>query len=188
VPVSAVRAWRGRVFVGVSLDGFIARPDSDLDWLDAPSEIAHEQIVSDRRALEWDTFRPNIDHFVMGRGTYEKALTFDRWPYPDEQVLLLSKTAPASADPRVTVVRSVEDAVKLLEERNAREVYVDGGITVQAFLEADLIDEITIAVAPVLIGAGIPLFGALSHDIQLRLTGTHAGDGGMTHATYSVVR
>jgi dihydrofolate reductase len=184
--MSVPREWRGRVFMGMSLDGFIARTDSDLDWLDGRSDIPHEEIVSDRHALEWDTFRPFIDHFVMGRGTYEKVLTFDRWPYPDEQVLLLSTTARVS-DPRVTVVRSLEDAVRLLGERGAREVYVDGGRTVQAFLKADLIDEITIAVAPILIGTGIPVFGALSHDIHLCLIGTHAS-GGMTHATYAVVR
>jgi hypothetical protein len=76
------RTWRGRVFIGMSLDGYIARPDSDLRWLtDPPADITHEHIItSDRRALEWDTFICDIDHIVMGRCTYNKALTFGAAP------------------------------------------------------------------------------------------------------------
>lgn len=183
------RGWRGRVFIAISLDGFIARADSDLDWLtDPPVEIEHERIASDRRALEWDSFLPSIDHVVMGRGTYEKAITFADWPYRAQQVVVLSATMTAPDDPPLTVAGSVAETARLLCQRDARQVYVDGGRTIQAFLEADLIDELTIAIAPVMIGSGIPLFGRLSHDVRLRLRAAHVGAAGMTHATYDVVR
>ena len=90
-------------------------------------------------------------------------------------------------DERVTVVRSVEGAVSSLNDRGARGVYVDGGRTIQAFLRADLIDEITITRAPVLIGSGIPLFGSLDADVQLSLQAVDVG-GGYLHARYDVVR
>jgi dihydrofolate reductase len=187
--MSSDRRWRGRVFIAMSLDGFIARADSDLEWLtDPPAEIEHELIASDRRALEWDTFLPSIDFVVMGRGTYDKAITFDVWPYRAQQVVVLSTTMTAPDDPPLTVARSVAETARLLSKRDAREVYVDGGRTIQAFLEADLIDEITVAVAPVLIGSGIPLFGRLGSDVRLRLRAAHASGAGMTHATYEVVR
>jgi dihydrofolate reductase len=187
--MNSPRNWRGRVFIGVSLDGYIARPDSNLDWLtDPPSDIDHEHITSDRLALEWNTFLPHIDHIVMGRGTYEKGLTFDHWPYTDQHVIVLSTTINSSPLPKVTVAHSLKEATSMLSQHQAHDVYVDGGKTVQAFLEADLVDEITVAIAPVLIGTGIPLFSTLSHDIRLRLRAAHASNAGMTHATYDIVR
>jgi dihydrofolate reductase len=186
--VNAPRRWRGRVFIGMSLDGFIARSDSNLDWLtEPPREVRHEHVNSDHRALDWETFMPQIDHIVMGRGTYEKVLTFESWPFTGQHVAVLSTALSASDDPRIMVVRSVKTATALLSRRHAREVYIDGGQTIHAFLEADLIDEITIGIAPVLIGTGIPLFGPRPHDIRLRLRATHATSGGMTLTTYEVV-
>ena len=187
--MSKDRTWRGRVFIGMSLDGYIARPDSDLGWLtDPPAGIKHERITSDRQALDYGAFIGSIDHVVMGRGTYDKALTFDAWPYEDQQTIVLSTTLRPPAAPRITCARSVPEVVSLLERR-AREVYVDGGQVIRAFLAAGLVDEISIGTVPVLIGTGIPLFGQFSgDDVQLRLRAANASENGMTHATYDVVR
>jgi dihydrofolate reductase len=183
------RGWRGRVFIATSLDGYIARPDSSLDWLTSPpAGIEHERVSSDRRALDWSTFLPSTDHIVMGRGTYQKVCGFEQWPYSAQHVIVLSTTVDDRADRRVSVVRSVAEAAQLLGDDAAREVYVDGGATIRSFLAADLIDEMTISVAPVLIGKGIRLFAEHSADVRLRLRAAHAGEGGMTHATYDVVR
>jgi dihydrofolate reductase len=186
---SSGRSWRGRVFIATSLDGYIARPDGDLDWLtDRPSEIKHESVASDRHALDWSSFLPSTDHIVMGRGTYQKVRSFDRWPYADHDVVVVSTTLDPALETGVTVTRSAAEAAELLSRRGAREVYVDGGKVIQAFLAADLIDEITVSVSPVVIGAGIPLFGSAPGDVWLRLRAAHASEGGMTHATYDVVR
>lgn len=182
------RRWRARVFVGVSLDGYIARRDSDLDWLtDPPSGIDHADVTSSPPALDYDTFIADVDHVVMGRGTYEKVLTFGVWPYGGRAVVVLSTTLTPGADPRVTVAADLGEVLALLDRRGAADVYVDGGQVVQSFLRAGLVDELTVSHAPVLLGDGLPLFGALDHDVRLRLRGAHAG-GGMTHATYDVVR
>lgn len=182
------RAWTGRVFIGASLDGFIARPDGDIGWLTDPAPgPRHASVTSSKTALDWETFFPGIDHIVTGRGTYEKALTFDGWPYGSKRVIVLSTTL-AAGDARITVVRNVDEALRELAESSADQVYVDGGKVIQAFLRAGLIDEISIGWAPILIGDGLPLFGFLDHDIQLSLAAANASESGMVHATYAVHR
>jgi dihydrofolate reductase len=180
------RDWTGRVFIGASLDGFIARADGDIDWLtDPPPGPQHASITSSSEVEGWESFLPSIDHLVMGRGTYEKALTFDDWPYTGKRVIVLSTTL-VTDDDRVTIVRDLGQALHELD--GADQVYVDGGKVIQTFLRADLIDEITIGWAPVLIGGGLPLFGLLDHDVQLALVASHVSAGGMVHATYAVHR
>lgn len=180
------RTWTGRVFIGVSLDGFIARPDGDISWLtDPPQGRAHTQVESSQRAQTWETFFPTIDTLVMGRGTYETVAGFPEWPFEGKRVVVLSTTL-SGGDGRVTVVRDLEEAVQALNDVGAQQVYVDGGKVIQTFLRAGLVDEVTLSWAPVLIGAGRPLFGELPDDVLLTLRATHASDDGMVCATYSV--
>ena len=182
------RQWRGVVFIATSVDGFIARDDDDIRWLTDPdSTVSHMAETGDGSAGDYDEMRKRVDHLVMGRGTYEKVLTFDEWPFDNIPVVVLSTSLPADADARVTVIRTVDGCVELLNERRSQGVYVDGGKTIQAFLDADLIDEITITRAPVLIGSGIPLFGALLSDVQLSLQAVAAKEGYL-HARYEVLR
>ncbi len=130
---------------------------------------------------------PGVDHLVMGRGTYEKVSTFGEWPYTGKTVIVLSTTLVAG-DPNIVVARTLEDVLHALGSGPARQVYVDGGQVIQTFLREDLIDEITIAWAPVLTGQGLALFGPLRQDIQLTLTSTRASESGMVHATHRVHR
>lgn len=182
------RMWTGRVFIGASLDGFISRPDGDIDWLTNPAPgPRHASISSSREVEGWETFFPSVDHLVMGRGTYEKVLTFDDWPYADKHVIVMSTTL-ATDDARITVVRDLDAAVRELGSSGAEQVYVDGGQVIQSFLRAGLIDEISIGWAPVLIGSGRPLFGDLDDDVHLELIASNASAGGMVHATYRVYR
>lgn len=181
------RRWTGRVFIGCSLDGFIARPDGDISWLTDPQPgPEHLESPSAASALEWDQFFGSVDHLVMGRGTYEKVLSFDAWPYPGKSVVVLSRTLSTS-DERISVCRTLAEVITILDT-SANQVYVDGGQVIQSFLRADLIDEITVAWAPVLIGRGLPLFGEVGHDIRLTLIGSHTSAAGLVHTTYRVYR
>lgn len=183
----SVRPWRGCVFIGVSLDGFIARLGGDLRWLTEPQPADHAAVTSSTPALEWDSFLPTVDALVMGRSTYETVTGFDEWPFAGKRVFVLS-TSLDEADDRIEVVRTPQAAAERLTEVGSRRVYVDGGQAIRAFLSADLIDEITVSVAPILIGSGRPLFSDLGHDVRLRLRGTHAlADTGMVAITYDVV-
>lgn len=178
------KTWTGRVFIGVSLDGFIARLDGDIGWLTDPPPRRHIDVDSSHQAESWETFFPSVDHVVMGRGTYETVSAFDEWPYAGKRVLVLS-TSMVGQDDRVSVVRTLDEAREALSQGEARQVYVDGGQVIQTFLRHGLIDELTVSHAPVLIGSGIPLFGRLQRDVHLTLRASHA-HGGMVHCTYDV--
>lgn len=187
--MSTTRSWRGHVFIAASLDGFIARHDGDISWLTDPPKNPDHTPGHDgpNPPPSYEQLMAAVDHLVMGRGTYEKVLTFGSWPYP-KPVIVLSTTLPADEDKRVTVTRDIPETLRLLAQRDARGVYIDGGKVIQAFLEHDLVDEITLARAPVLLGQGLPLFGPLTHDIRLTHTGTLTSDSGMTSTHYTVQR
>lgn len=185
----ASHSWQGRVFIATSLDGYIARPDGDLDWLTDPPTDHNHAPGHDGPAPPpaYEEFMAGIDHLVMGRGTYEKILTFDPWPYADKHVIVLGSTMRVGADERVTAAHSVPEVIDLLEGRGARHVYVDGGQVIQAFLRRGLIDNMVITTAPVLLGEGVPLFGAVGADVLLQHLGTSYGDSGMTSSHYRIV-
>ena len=174
------RRWRGYVFLGMSVDGFIARSDGDLEWLTSRGEAAGD--------AGYTPFMAQIDHLVVGRATYETVRAFASWPYEGKQVLVLSRTLDDGADPRVRVLRSLDDAVAALDRAPAHHVYVDGGRTVASFLAAGLIDDLTLTRVPVLIGDGITPFGALPHDADLLHLSTEVLPGGLVQSRYRVVR
>lgn len=170
----------------MSLDGFIARTNDDIDWLeDLPSNVGHVTTSAEHPALVWETFFPEIDTLVMGRGTYEKVLTFQDWPFPDLPVVVLSRTLGAD-DPRIVVVPSVQEAVSRLTASGAQQVYVDGGKTVQEFLRQGLLDELTVSVAPILLGNGKSLFADFGRDIILTVRGSHVTDEGLVRISYDI--
>lgn len=186
--MSMARTWRGRVFIGTSVDGKIARDDGTLDWLtDLPARHHNINAAIEHPALVWNTFIGKIDAIVMGRATYETVNGFDQWPFEGMQVVVLT-TRGQLGDPRVQVAGSVEEASRLLDVLGVQDVYIDGGRTIQAFLRADLVDELTISVAPVVLGAGRSLFGELDAELQLVVRGSHATDDGLVRTTYEVVR
>ncbi|WP_283136754.1 dihydrofolate reductase family protein [Rhizohabitans arisaemae] len=168
--------FSGKVFIGVSVDGFIARPDGDLDWL----------IRADPGDTGYEAFMAGIDTLVMGRGTYEKALTFGYWPYEGRRTMVLSSRLSPDADPRITVHRDLEALLRALAEAGARRVYVDGGKVVQTFLRAGLVDELTVTTAPILLGSGMPLFGPLESDIELTHRATKVLGAGYVQSVYDV--
>ncbi len=182
------RTWKGRVFIGVTLDGKIARLDGDIDWLtDQPVGRNHTPGHQGPAApAGYDDFMAATDHVVMGRATYEKVLTFGGQPYKGKQVVVLSTTLSDEEAENVTVARTLDEVCELLSSQDASGVYIDGGQVIQSSLREGLIDEITIGVAPVLIGAGIPLFGDIPEDILLTHVGTSYDDSGMTSTRYLV--
>ena len=161
--------FTGAVFIATSLDGYIARPDGGIDWLTDRADAVGE--------TGYDAFWAGIDCMVMGRGTYEKARSFDSWPYTGRPVLVLSSRL-ADGDDRVRVVGDVPGAVDAIVASGAGRVYVDGGRVVTAFLAAGLVQELTITTAPVLLGAGLPLFGAFDRDVPLEHRATTVLAGG----------
>jgi dihydrofolate reductase len=168
------------VFVGTSVDGFIARPNGDLDWLPAGGGEPHG----------YDEFIASVDAIVIGRKTFETVLTFGAWPYGDKRVVVLS-SRPVDLSAAVGgVVEQMAgppaEIVSRLAASGAHHVYVDGGITIQGFLRAGLIQRLVITRVPVLIGDGIPLFGALQRDVRLRHIMTRHYPSGLVQSEYQV--
>ena len=170
---------KASVFVGTSVDGFIARLDGGLDFL---PENAEEH--------GYEAFIATVDALVIGRNTYETVLAFEGWPYGKKPVFVLSTREIAPAPGGAVVERmSGEPAeiAKKLEASGAKHVYVDGGLTIQEFLRAGLIDDLTITRVPVLIGEGIPLFGRVLRDIPLRHVNTKQYKSGLVSSVYEVI-
>jgi dihydrofolate reductase len=167
------------VFVGVSLDGFMARPDGRLDFLPPGGGEPHG----------YDEFMATVDALVIGRKTFETVLGFDTWPYGGKPVVVLSTQSLATAPPGALVERMSGDPADIVSQcaaRGLRHIYVDGGITIQRFLAAGLIQRLIITRVPVLIGTGIPLFGALPRDIVLRHVATRQYASGLVQSEYLV--
>jgi len=170
------------VFVGTSLDGFIARKDGTYDFLPEGGGEPHG----------YDEFMASVDTVLIGRKTFETVLAFDEWPYDSKRVVVLSHQALDLSKVRPSNVEHMlgepGDIAEKLEATGARQVYVDGGDTIQRFLRAGLIDTITITRVPVLIGNGIPLFGSLSRDLKLLHLDTRKYASGLVRSEYQVLR
>ncbi len=172
------RTWTGHVFVGMSVDGFIARPGGQLEWLTSRGEAAGD--------AGFTSFTARMDHVVMGRVTYETVVGFDTWPYEGMTVVVLSATLDGAQDPRIRVVPSVDEARRALDDARARHVYVDGGRVIRSFLAVGLVDELVLTSVPVLIGRGISPFGPLPHDVDLTHEDTCTLPGGLVQSRYRV--
>jgi dihydrofolate reductase len=171
---------KASVFIATSLDGFIARENGAIDWLPVDGGEPHG----------YTEFIATVDAIVIGRKTYETVLAFGGWFYGKTPVVVLSSKASElkapegancdfmSGDPR--------DIVAALEQRGVKHAYIDGGITIQRFIEAGLIQRLIITRIPVLLGTGIPLFGPLSRDVPLTHVATKSFKGGLVQSEYAI--
>ncbi|RBY75171.1 dihydrofolate reductase [Blastococcus sp. TF02-09] len=181
-------SFTGSVFLGMSVDGFIARLDHDLSWLTGGDDAGGPPDDGEGGDFGFGEFVASIDALVMGRSTYDVISPLAEWPYQGKPVHVLSSTLPPDADGRIVVHRSFDQAVDALTAAGYRRVYVDGGRTVHQFLVAGLIGDLTLSRVPVLIGTGHTPFGELPADIALEHERTRTFAGGMVQSTYRVRR
>jgi dihydrofolate reductase len=170
------------VFVGTSVDGFIARLDGGLDFLDAGGAEPHG----------YEEFIAGIDAIVMGRKTFETVLGFGGpWPFGRRRVVVLSGgSLDLSGVQGEAVEQMAGEPAEIVSRRaaqGAHNLYVDGGVTVQGFLRAGVVTRLIVTRVPVLIGEGIPLFGTVPRDILLRHVTTRSFRGGLVQSEYEVV-
>ena len=174
---------QGSVYVAISLDGFIARPDGSLDWL----------LSADPGdgGFGFDEFLSSVDALAMGRNTFDFVLAAREWPYGEKPVFVMTHRdldLPAGFPGRVETFAGSPEAFAIeCDNRGIREVYVDGGQTVQAFIRAGLVARIVTTRLPKLIGSGIPLFGPVDEDVSLRLIESRSFENGWIQDEYEFV-
>jgi dihydrofolate reductase len=169
------------VFIGTSLDGFIARHNGKFDFLPEGGGEPHG----------YTEFFASVDALVIGRNTFETVEAFPQWPYGNKRVIVLTTRPLDLSKVREGKVEQMSgpphEIVAQLEARGIHHIYVDGGITIQRFLRAGLIQRFIITRVPVLIGEGIPLFGTLPNDIRLRHIATQSYPSGLVKTEYEVI-
>jgi len=167
------------VYIGTSLDGFIARTNGDIEWL--------VQYANDEAIQAYEEFISKIDAVVIGRGTFDKVLTFPSWPY-EKKVFVLSNTLkklPAIVENKAILLSlSPADTLKKLSQEGYTNVYVDGGLVIQNFLKADLIDELIISKVPIIIGSGIPLFADVKQGLLFQHVKTEVQSNELVRSYY----
>ncbi len=169
-------------FIATSLDGYIARPDGEIDWL--PTGDAGED-------FGYEAFMATVDMIVMGRATFQKVLSFEEWPYGDKPVMVLSRRGVVIPEHLKSTVESMSlrpaEVVDELAKRGLDHLYIDGGKTIQGFIEAGLIQKLIISRIPVVIGRGLSLFGEVPRDINFRHIATRSFAGGLVQSEYELI-
>lgn len=177
---------KATVYIATSVDGFIARNNGGIDWLPNGEDSERSEDYG------YQEFIDSVDALVMGRNTYESALSFDSWPYGEKPVFVLSSRKIDISD---DIARNVEslcatprEVVSILSKRGFKHLYIDGGKTIQGFLSEGLIQQLIITKVPILIGTGIPLFSSLPRDIKLHHLETRQFENGLVQSKYEVIK
>lgn len=177
---------RVSVYIATSLDGYIARSNGDIAWLERLGN------PNDPEDYGYKEFMASVDCLVIGRNTFEKVLSFPRWPYENKRVIVITATlteVPEQVKDKVEL--HAGDALGLVSKLKAEgyeRIYVDGGKTIQSFLREHLITDITLTRVPILLGEGLPLFGPLASDVLLHHVKTEAFASGLVQSSYEVLR
>lgn len=163
-----------RLFIATSLDGYIAGPGESLDWLFADADYGY------------DAFIAEVDTLAMGRRTYEVVKGFGEWPYDGLATSVFTRRDDLPHDARVSFTsRTPAEWLHDVEQAPGKDVWiVGGGQLIRDFIDARLVDEMTLAVHPVVLGGGTPLFPAGSPRHKLRLAHVHSYPSGLVSSTY----
>lgn len=167
---------RCAVFMAVSVDGFIARSDGGLDWLEA--------VQLEGEDYGYQAFFDSVDALVMGRNTYDAALSFERWPYEGKRCIVLTHRPASSRHGETFFDGTPDELIRALGRDGVRGVYVDGGATIRQFLASRLIDEMTLSIIPVVLGSGIRLFDSGAPEHPLVLLGSRSWPTGLVQVRY----
>ncbi len=172
------------VYIATSLDGYIARRNHSLDWLDELSNPENDD-------FGYASFMLGIDALVMGRNTFDKILSFNEWPF-NKPVFIVSnslKNIPTDLQGKAKIINgTVTEMLDEIHQSGYKELYIDGGQTISTFLAEDKIDEMTITRVPRLLGDGIRLFDFIGIDLQFEHVETISYSNGLIKSYYKRLR
>lgn len=166
------------IYIASSIDGYIARKDGNLDWLNY-GHIGDED-------YGFKQFMSSIDAVIMGKNTYEVVAGFDEWAYKDKKVIVLSHTLTEVRKEAELFCGQLVELLAKLHSEGIKHIWVDGGITASKFLEAGLVDAITISIIAMVLGSGIPLFSTMDREHNCHLLSTQSYPSGLVQLKYEV--
>ncbi len=165
------------VYIALSVDGYIARPDGGIDWLSVVS-VENED-------YGYKEFFSSVDTVVIGRRTYDTALGFSEWPYIGKRCVVLTNTSALSRNGEEFASTPPSPLLLRLQAEGSHRVYIDGGVVIRDFLAAGAIDDMTLSVIPILLGAGVRLFeSGAGHSLRLQRAQTF--NSGLVQLHYRV--
>ena len=168
-------------YLGMSLDGFIAGPNDELDWLEQVDKLEGED-------FGYAEFMESVDALIMGRRTYQTVADLGvGWPYALPVVVMSSRVIEVPDEVAQCEVSSNTPAAMIseAEDRGWSKLYIDGGQLVSSFLNEGLLDELIVSVLPVALGSGISAFAGLVGNHWLNHESTKTIDNGMVQLRYS---
>lgn len=165
------------VFLALSLDGFLARADGGVDWLEPFQQAGGED-------YGFAEFFGSVDALVLGRHTYDTARGFGEWPYTGKRVIVLTHHPVTPVVDETTFAGDLADLLSRLDVQSVRRVYLDGGLVVREALARGLVDDLTLSLIPVTLGAGRPLFGPEIRNEAWELTRCRQFPSGIVQVTY----
>ena len=172
------------VYIATSLDGHIAKKDGNIEWL---MEVPNPE----NSDYGFSEFMVRIDGIIMGRNTFDTVVGFDQWPYSKPVFVLTNtmKSVPGGYEDKAHIVSGkLKNIVASLESKGIKNLYVDGGKTIQSFLQEDLIDEMIITRIPTILGSGIPLFIDMDQELKFKVVKTEVLNQDLVKSTYKRIR
>lgn len=170
------------VFIGLSLDGYIAGDGGSLDFLNLYSDPGED--------YGYAKFMESVDCLLMGRKTFEVIASFPEWPY-QKKVFVITSNTNSLKEPHLQQVEPIsgspKDVVKYLKEKGYTHIYLDGGITISHFLKDNLVTDMTLSFLPHILGAGVQLFQAGLGEKKLQLQSSRAYPSGIVKNEYDLI-
>ena len=169
-----------KIFIATSIDGFISKENGDIEWLNSfpnPENLD----------FGFNSFINNIDCIIMGRNTFEKVLTFKEWPYK-KKVYILSSILKKEINNQYEIFNDLDSILEQLKIQNFQSIYVDGGKTIQSFLNRNLLNELIISIIPTFLGKGISLFNSCDKSFNLILLNSTVYSNGIVKNHYKIIQ
>ena len=170
------------VFIATSLDGFIAKEDGDITWLNEASLKAKDEDYG------YDSFMEESEYLVMGRGSFEKVLEFDKWPYEGQKVIVVSKSLtilPTKLQNTTLFSGEIKELYTQLKNDGCKKIYIDGGKLISSFINEKLVTDMCITTIPILLGKGRRLFEDITITQELKTMESLKYPSGFIKTTYN---
>ncbi len=169
------------IYIATSIDGYIARKDGSLDWLDRVGGF--DEDYGFQKLLD------SIDAVILGRNTYEVAASVHDWPYKGKRIVVLSNNSLQTVREEAELFRGdLTQLASQLHSDGIKHVWIDGGVTISQFLDLQMVDSMTLSVIPVMLGSGMSLFSKISKELPCRLVSSQSYPSGLVQLNYEITK